>query len=282
MKSITAELKAHLAQEITTLATCWKVKRRDATVMGFTDHDAPIVYEGVTYEATSGFSPSSIDSSSALNVDNLEMEGMLEDARITEADLLAGRYDFAQVEVFVVNYADLTQGRMVLRTGWLGEVTVRGGQFVAELRGLSQQLGARIGQQYTPGCRADLGDDRCKVDLADYTVSGAVTSVTSRSQFRDSDRSEAADYFASGTVTFTGGENAGLSMEVKEFAADGTFTLVLPMPYAVAAGDGFTAIAGCDKRFETCANRFANAVNFRGEPHVPGTDALLETASTRN
>lgn len=281
MKSISEGLNAHLAQEVTSLATCWKVTRRDSVVMGFTDHDVDVLYDGVTYAASSGFTPTAVAASAALNVDNLDVEGLLSADAVTEEDLIAGRYDHAEVEVFVVNYADLTQGKMVLRTGWLGEVTVRGGQFVAELRGLSQKLAARIGSSYTPACRARFGDARCGVSMAAYTHTGSVVEAVSRQVFEDSSRAEAAGYFDGGLVTFSSGANAGLSMEVKEFSG-GRFTLALPMPGDVAPGDGYEAVAGCDKSFATCVARFGNAVNFRGEPHVPGTDRLLETASTRS
>ena len=281
MKSLSAALKTHLAQEVTTLATCWKVTRRDGTVLGFTDHDNDLVYAGVTYLASSGFTPTAVESSSQLNVDNLDMEGLLDAEAIDEADLLAGKYDFAEVEIFLVNYADLAQGTMTLRTGWLGEVRLRGSQFVAELRGLSQQLATKIGEHYTPACRADFGDARCKVNLTSYRVSGTASEAGTQLQFTDYARSEAAGYFAAGKVTFTSGQNAGLSMEVKEFNG-GQFTLMLPMPYAIANGDAYEATAGCDKTFQTCTGTFNNAVNFRGEPHVPGTDKILETAATRS
>ncbi|MEL7480947.1 MAG: DUF2163 domain-containing protein [Pseudomonadota bacterium] len=31
----------------------------------------------------------------------------------------------------------------------------------------------------------------------------------------------------------------------------------------------------CDQRFSTCVERFSNAENFRGFPHMPGNDAVL-------
>lgn len=281
MKTISTELKEHIAQEVTTLATCWKVTRRDGVVMGFTDHDAVIHFEAVNYEAATGFTPTAVESSAALNVDNLDLEGMLDAAAITEEDVMAGRYDFAEVEVFLVNYADPLQGRMIVRTGWLGEVTMQAGRFVAELRGLSQHLAQRIGQIYSPACRASLGDAKCGVNLAGYTVSGAVTSSSGRAGFMDSGRGEDAGYFAAGIVTFTSGGNAGLQMEIKEFL-NGQFVLTLPLPQAILAGDTYQAVAGCDKTVQTCIARYDNAVNFRGEPHVPGIDRLLETAGTRS
>lgn len=281
MKLISDELKAHLAQEVTTLATCWKVTRRDGVVLGFTDHDADLQLASVTYKAASGFTPTAMDSSAQLNVDNLDIEGLLDAESISEADVLAGKYDYAQVEVFRINYAEPAQGELPLNLGWIGQVRLEGKQFVAELRGLTQSLTGKIGSHYTPACRAQLGDAKCKIDLAAHTVTSAVSEGSGRHAFSDDTRSEPDGTFAFGVVRFTSGANAGLSMEVKEFAG-GLFTLVLPMPYSIQDGDAYTASAGCDKRFETCVSRFNNALNFRGEPHVPGTDKLLETASTRN
>jgi uncharacterized phage protein (TIGR02218 family) len=92
---------------------------------------------------------------------------------------------------------------------------------------------------------------------------------------------QAAGYFSSGEVVWITGANAGRHMEIKEFS-NKQFTLVLPMPNTIAVGDTFNAIAGCDKTFNTCFAKFNNAVNFRGEPHVPGMDKLLATAATAN
>ena len=281
MKQISSALKAHLAQETTTLASCWKLTRRDGTVMGFTDHDEAISYESVSYEARSGFTPSAVASSSALNVDNLDVEGLLDAEAIAEADILAGLYDFAEIEIFLLNYEDISQGKLPIKAGWLGEVTLQGGKFVAEVRGLTQKLAQQVGEHYSPTCRASLGDERCGVDTEALTVSGTVTIGESRNQFSDSGRSENSGYFAYGVVTFTSGDNEELSMEIKQYSG-GQFTLVLPLPYDIGVGDTYEAIPGCDKNFSTCTERFNNATRFRGEPHVPGTDKMLQTSGTRN
>jgi len=285
MKTISAGLASHIAGEVTTLSTCWKVTRRDSEVLGFTDHDRDLAIEGITYAAATGFTPSAVANTANLSVDNLEVEGMLAAGSVTEADILAGKYDFAEIEIFMVNHADLSQGILRLRRGWLGEVSLSGGQFIAELRGLTQLLSQSVGEIYAPSCRAALGDTRCKVNLAAHTVTGSVTAVADRQRFTDSTRTEASGLFTSGVLTFTSGTNAGLRMEVKEYThrsgSGGTMTLALPMPYAIAVSDTYSLVKGCDKTLTTCKQRFDNVVNFRGEPHVPGLDRMLETAGTR-
>lgn len=287
MKKISPELAAHLAGEVITLATCWKLTRRDTTVYGFTDHDRDLSIDGLTYKAASGFTPSAIENNSALSVDNMDMEGVLTNSDISEPDILAGKYDFAEIEIFQVNYMDLTQGALKLRRGWLGEVSLQKNQFVAEVRGLTQRLSQTIGEFFSPSCRATLGDNRCKVNLGDHTVTGSVTTATSNQEFIDSACSESTDIFSFGVLTFTGGPNSGLSIEVKEYrklsgSGGGKLVLALPMPFSIAVGNSYSLSKGCDKTTATCHNRFTNIANFRGEPSVPGLDRMLETAGTRS
>lgn len=82
-------------------------------------------------------------------------------------------------------------------------------------------------------------------------------------------------YFDNGVVTWTGGDNAGLSMEVQSYVP-GQVILFSPMPYEIQIGDTFSIHAGCDYSFSTCKNRFSNQLNFRGEPYVPGVDQIVQ------
>jgi uncharacterized phage protein (TIGR02218 family) len=205
-------------------------------------------------------------------VDNLDLEGVLSDDAITELDLMAGLWDFAEVRIFQVNRADTTQ-QIKQRKGWLGEVTIKDGSFMVELRGLAQVLQSSVGQLYSAACRASFGDTRCGIVLGTWTDSDSVTSVTSPRLFASSGLVAADDYYIGGVVTFTSGLNTGLSMEVKAYTV-GVVTLQQPMPYAIAAADTFDIYPGCDKTLATCRDTYSNVVNFRGEPYVPGIDDI--------
>jgi uncharacterized phage protein (TIGR02218 family) len=187
VKSASAVLAAHLEQEVTALATCWRLTRTDGLVLGFTDHDRDLVIESLTYRAASAYSRSAIASRAGLAVDNLDLEGLLDSDAISEEELRAGRFDRAAVEVFLVNWQALGQGVVRLRRGTLGEVRLQGGLYRAELRGMAQALTAPAVEVYTPECRADLGDHRCQVDLAALTVPGSVASAADRRTFTTSD-----------------------------------------------------------------------------------------------
>lgn len=279
MRIISPDLETHFAGGLTTLATCWRLIREDGVVFGFTDHDQPLTFESVDYDSIAGFTPTTVESKSNMSVDNLDMEGQTFPSKITESDLLSGLYDYAEIEIFLVNYEDLTQGRLVVKRGKLGEVSISGQMFQAEVRGLTQYLSQTIGQVFSPSCRAILGDSRCKVALARCTVSTIVAEVTNNQTFKAFTLTENAGWYTGGEVEWTSGNNDGRRMEVKEFAST-QVVLALPMGKSIQVGDTFDIIAGCDKTRETCQSKFSNIINFRGEPDIPGVDKLLTTAGT--
>jgi uncharacterized phage protein (TIGR02218 family) len=278
VKTQTTALATHRASGSTSLAWCWKLTRTDGQVFGFTSVDKDLLIDGITYKAATGFTPSAVEGQLNLSVANLEVAGVLDDESITEADLLAGRWDGAAVEIFEVNHANLAQGRMIIRTGTLGNVSAGTQSFNAEARGLAQALQQSVGETYAAACSATLGDARCGVNTAAITVAGTVTATSSARAFTDSSRVEAADFFGAGLVTWITGANAGLSMEVAGFSG-GVFTLHLNMAYPISVGDTYEAVPGCRKRrTEDCAGKFANVINFRGFPDVPLNDKVVGLA----
>lgn len=277
MRSDGATIESHTAGEVTTTATCWKVTLRDNTVLGFTDHDQPLTFGGVTYQASTGYTASAIESKVGLEPDNLELLGVVDGVSVVSSELRAGRWDYAQVEIFLVNWADPTAGQVILRKGRLGEVTQGAARFQAELFGLSKQLQQRFGRLYTPSCDADLGDARCKIVLATFgrgTVAGTLTAVSSRRVFTDTSLTDAAGWFTGGTVIFTSGANVNIRREVKDFSSGGVITLQEGFPYLPVVGDAHIIQAGCDKSAATCQSKFNNFVNFRGFPTLPGIDKM--------
>jgi uncharacterized phage protein (TIGR02218 family) len=279
MRTIPAALQAKLDSGVTTLCRCWLITRRDGVVQGFTEHDEDVVLGSVTCLAGAGLSASEATQKLGLAVDGSEFSGALADETLNEADLAAGRYDTADVELWLVDWGEPAL-RVLLAKGSLGEVKRAGTAFTAEMRGLSQRLAEDSGRLYTAACSADLGDARCTVDLDEpaYRGGGAVVALTATSRFTASGLDVFDDgWFTAGKLTFTTGANAGLSVEVKAHVKTDVVTLDLwqAMPEPMEAGDAFTVTAGCDKRFATCHDRFNNVVNFRGFPHIPGNDFVI-------
>lgn len=275
MLTLSSAYLAHLSGAVLELATCWRVERQDGVVLGFTDHQADLTIGGVRYEAAIGYAATDLQSASNLSVDNLDIQGIANSPSITEADLIAGVWDCARVEIFEVIYSDLSAGTRPLKSGRIGEIRMGRAQFVAELRSLTQQLAQNILEVTSPTCRARLGDARCKVPMGPLTVTGTVTNVTSTRVWTDTARTEADGLYAFGVVTWTSGANAGLEKDVKASSSSGLIELVEPMPWAIEVGDGYSMTEGCDGRLETCRDRFANVPNMRAEPYKPGQDFLI-------
>jgi uncharacterized phage protein (TIGR02218 family) len=280
VKTIQPALQVKLDSGATTLCRCWVVTRADGVVQGFTDHDEDVALDAVTCRAGSGLAAAEATQQLGLAVTATEVAGALAADTLNEDDLAAGLYDAAEVEVWLLDWSEPAL-RVLMAQAVLGEVRREGEAFVAELRGLAHRLAEESGRLYTATCAADLGDARCTVDLANpaFRGSGSIVALTGTSGFTAAGLDAFADsWFTAGRLAWTGGSNAGLAVEVKRHANDGTMvTLDLwqAMAYALAPGDTFTVTAGCDKRFDTCRDRFANSINFRGFPHIPGNDFLI-------
>ena len=281
MRILPNGLQAHLDGGATTLCWCWKLVTRSGAILGFTDHDEDVSFEGVTYEAHGGFTGSEIESTLGLAADNLDVASALTSDRLTETALAAGEYDNAAVDIWLVNWEDTAQ-RLLLRKGNIGEVSHGELGFSAEVRGLAHLLDQPKGRLFQYGCDAVLGDPRCGIDLSDpaFRGEGAVLAVEDNRRLKVSGLDGFAEgWFARGRLAWTSGANGGRAIEVKFHRAGASGGVMLElwqeMSEAIAAGDAFVATAGCDKQFSTCRAKFANSVNFRGFPQMPGNDFVM-------
>lgn len=276
MKSATPAMKAHLAQEVTTLCSCWLITRQDGVSLGFTDHDRSFTYNDQFYEAQEGYNRTAMTNDAGYSIDNAEVMGFLDSEKIKDEDLRNGVYNFANVNVFLVNFMDLspTMGDVKLRRGWFGETTItQDGQFTIELRGMTQALSHDFIESYSPECRADFCDTRCKLNLADYSKAGVVTAVNNRTAFVMAPIVPTAQGFLLGSIVWTSGDNTGRRMEIADMEV-WTIELFEGMAFDVKVGDTFTISSGCDKSRAMCKT-YGNILNMRAEPDVPGQDQYL-------
>ena len=291
MKSLLSEeLKDHLAQEVTTLATCWSITRPDGIIFRFTDHDSDVtILEGV-YEAAASMAGSDLKRDRTLAVDNMEAVVFLDSESISAEDLSAGLFDDSSIEMFLVNWEDISQGVLWVLKGWkLGHVETRDESATVELRGLTQMLSHQICDLYSETCRAEFGDERCGVDTnaPNMRQSGMVDSAENRQRFVVSSPglSDEDGDLVGALLTWTNADslNYGLSCEIRSVdLGKEEITLLFPMPYDIAAGslgDEFEIVRSCDKRFSTCHGTFNNGINMRAEPWIPpsGKVRILHT-----
>jgi uncharacterized phage protein (TIGR02218 family) len=257
---------------LVTQALCWRVERRDGVLLALTDHDRDLTVDGMIYRAAPGMLPSAIVRGEGLNADTMAVSGALGVGAFRRDDLLAGRWDGARVVIVAVDWSDPAAPAVPLGEGRIGEVELTEQGFTAELRGVQAQLERPVSEVTSPACRATLGDARCRVAMAGRRrfariVADADAAVTL-------DAVEPVDNaYGEGVLRWFGGANAGLTSAI-ERSAGAVLTLRAAPVFAATPGVLVEVVEGCDRRLATCAARFGNVANFRGEPHLPGVDLL--------
>ncbi|SFI66186.1 DUF2163 domain-containing protein [Celeribacter neptunius] len=273
------EFKTHLASGVTTLCRAWSLRRRDGVVYGFTDHDRELRFDGMVFKADTGLTAQALEQSTGLSVDNSEALGALTAASVTEDDIRAGRFDGAEIQCWLVNWADVGQRALLFR-GRFGEITRVSGGFRAELRGLTEALNQPQGLIYQSQCSAILGDARCGValDQPGYFTEIAVETMEKGKVFSFAGLDEFDDrWFERGRFLVRSGAGEGLIGLIKNDRLSATGRVIElweDLRADVRPGDLIRIEAGCDKRAATCRLKFDNFANFRGFPHIPGEDWL--------
>lgn len=260
-----------LSAPVVPLAWCWRIERRDGVVLGLTTHDRALTIGGLTYRPEPGIRPSSIRQRGGLSGDSFDVTGALTSSTISAEDLRLGRWNGARLALIVADWQEPDERHLVVAEGRLGSVTVRGAEFTAELAGRDPELLRTFVPETSAECRAELGDRDCRVALAGRTVRAVVTAATGR--VLTVDTALGAGEFAYGSLRWLDGAARGVQAML---VANDTqsVTLALTPDSGALVGCRVDLTQGCDKRAQTCAGRFANIANFRGEPHLPGIDLL--------
>ncbi|MEM9581919.1 MAG: DUF2163 domain-containing protein [Pseudomonadota bacterium] len=282
-------LLEHLQSKATHVCRCWSVTRRDGFVFGFTDHDRPLSFDGITFKAESGMTARAMEQVTGLAVDNTQAVGALSDISVTESDINAGRFDGAEVKAWLVNWQEVAV-RELQFSGSIGEVKCIDGAFHAELRGLSEGLNQAVGAVFERGCSATTGDAQCGVDLQapEFSIEATIGLVESNRLLRFAPMVQFEDgWFKGGRCEVMSGEAEGLVGSIKsDEIKDGQRVIGLWEEFRapLTAGDSVVLEVGCDKCCATCHSKFNNLKNFRGFPHIPGEDWLMgyPSGSTRN
>jgi uncharacterized phage protein (TIGR02218 family) len=256
--------------ELTSMGLCWRLERTDGAGIGLTSHDRQLDRENITYLPAPGMMPATITRQLGLEPQSGEVTGALSAGALDDADLALGRWNGAQVALTAVDWEDGDAGALSLIGGELGPVSINGEAFSAELRGATAKLDEPVCPATSAECRAHFGDKQCRVDLAGRSVRATVIAVEGAQLTLDQPFD---DRFVLGRLRYMSGANCGLTTVI--LSVNGHAIQIRDLPRtAVEADCSVDLREGCDKRFQTCGARFGNAINFRGEPHLPGTDLL--------
>lgn len=254
---------------LTSIALCWRIERRDGVTIGLTAHDRDLTTGGLVYRAAPGMTPSAIQRSASLDAGSMDVTGALSSAAISEADLLAGRWDGARVAIFATDWT-APGAQVTLGEGTIGAIETGDGMLTAELKGIAAALERPVVEETSPECRAELGDRRCRVAMAGRRRFARVTEIDGAVLTLDAEE-PVPNCYGGGRLRWFGGANSGLEDAIAR--SDGAVVTLRRAPRFDSLGR-VELIEGCDKSLATCGARFGNVLNFRGEPYLPGTDLL--------
>lgn len=259
-----------------TVATFWRVLRRDGVALGFTTHDRDLWFDGLSHRAAPGMVPAAIRKSADFEPDSAEVEGALSHDSLSAADLAAGRFDGARVTIGVVDWTTLE--RHVLYAGAIGAVSEEAGGFTAALHSRKAELQRDSVPRTSPGCRAAFCGPGCTLSGSRFTHSGTVTAAEPETGSVSLAAPVAPADLVGGSLRWFDGPHAGQTMEIVAGTTTGVM-LDAALDPGVTAGLRVALREGCDRTLATCAARFANAVNFQGEPFLPGNDLIARYPS---
>lgn len=259
-----------LDETVASLAFCWRIERFDGAGLGCTSHDLTLNVQGDAYSTAPGMMPAAVSRRLGLEPGSSEVSGALSSDALSEEDLELGRWDGARVSLLALDWQIPHGDAVELLGGDLGEVSIGDGGFAAELRGAASRLDVAACPATSPECRAEFGDKKCRVDLAGRTI--VVHLLSAEGTELRIDRSVDERYLF-GRLRYLSGANCGLGTVI--LGVDGDRIRVRDLARGtLQPGLRLSLREGCDKRFQTCIERFGNAANFRGEPHLPGNDLL--------
>lgn len=259
-----------------TITLLCKITLKNGSVIALNQLDKDIFFDGTLYPASNALSASATKTESTLAVDTTDLEGMINTDLFDEGDIAGGLFNGAYYEFYEVNYMHPEGGGSIVDTGFIGDLGTSNTGFKLELRSIDQNVQSDIGRIFMPACDANLGDSRCRVDLNAITVSGSVQSSDYNFYIIDNTRTENSGYFNGGLLKFSSGDNMGLSVEVKNYDKEtGRIDFQANFPRKIKAGDTYIMHPGCDKRRDTCRDKYNNIINFRGVPSIPAAETLL-------
>jgi uncharacterized phage protein (TIGR02218 family) len=262
-----------LAGPLTSVAYGWRLERRDGVTLGFTSHDRDVEVDGLLLRASPGIMPSSISETLGLDIDGLDVRGALTADAIRADDLHAGRWDGSRLSIFLFDWSEPAAGLRTLAVGELGSVSHSGERFEAEFKGPAAKLDRPVAPFTSPGCRAQFCDAACGLNAERFRHEVEVAFTSGSALTVSAPLSGTPGNFAFGTLRWLDSENCGLRSEI--LSSTGNTIQLLASPFfAVTTGARIELIEGCDKTISTCTSRFDNAINFRGEPYLPGNDLL--------
>lgn len=286
-------MKPHVA-DYKTRTICVRLEAVDGSSRRFATTPTDLkMSNGTVYLSGSGYEFSGNGSTTSFAASSLDLSGILGNvaSKIPQDELASGKWDSSRGYIFATSWNLPIEDEEPIGKYIFGKSEQVDDRYTIQYMSLIDATSQSVGRSVTPQCVATLFDQnidgtvipahasRCTgprsapdgPDIADYIVTGTITSVTDQYMFTDSTRPEVSAWFDYGEIRFLTGDNAGLApIRVKAFTAGGVILLQDALFYLPQPGDEYEMIPGCDKNLDgDCVNKYGNGGNFFGFPHVP-------------
>lgn len=263
----------YLKKDLTTITTCWRITLSNGELISFTEHDKDITINGIEYKSDMLISSTAMESRSGLIPNNLDIELSLPLIDPCKTD--GSDYEEASVEVELIDFANTSNIPIQIFCGYITSTTITTSSLKATIQSYSDKLNNTIGEVYSPLCRADFCDFKCKLSEDSFSFIYSITKIIDKITFFSEEAIAIENGLLNyGKIKIIEGVNLGMTFDIKE-NINGIIIITTPPIQDFSVGSRYKVTMGCDKKFETCINRFNNAINFRGEPNIPGYDELF-------
>jgi uncharacterized phage protein (TIGR02218 family) len=277
MRNLPALLEAELQGATYGICRLIKITRKNGVVFRLAESQTDLTVDGEAYIRARGFRVSSLPFRLNASNNSAQFEiSVVDGGSIDPDDLRNGLFDTAEVVISAASHLIPANGKIDLFRGNFGDITLTdAGHVQVQVLGLMSRANQLLVEHYSPMCRTEFGDARCKVPLGPLTASATVTGILGFSiTISGAAAGFAADHWKLGLLIPTSGQGVGDAFEIRGWTPP-TILTYLPAVGKVSVGDEVDLIPGCDftRSAATGCNRYNNIINYRGEPWVPGEDA---------
>ncbi|MCU4328732.1 DUF2163 domain-containing protein [Acinetobacter pittii] len=279
MRQASPQLIALLDADQFIMADLYTITTIQGIEYRYTSYDVNLTVQGKEFRADGPIiSREGISLSLGIEVDNLSIKietnestkfGDVPVAQAFHNGVLDGaRFKLERIFMDINTPTDTSAGTLVLFEGRIVEPKLDryeiNASVVSEVDDLKLQMPRNL---YTPGCLNTLFDSACGLLSADFAVNTTIGPNSTPSRIL-CELSQPQGWFTQGVVEFLEGANIGIKRTVR-LHESGALLLTLPLLDMPAIGEAIRVYPGCDKRLDTCTNRFNNRARFRGAPFVP-------------
>lgn len=278
MKNLNQNLLNSLNKENLTLVKCLKIILANGKILAFTEYSKDLNIDNIIYKASNGFFENKNQQHCDVTPNNEEIVAFVENNDIKKEDIIAGIFDDARVDIFYVDYENIEYGKIIITSGFIGTINFDNNKIYLSINGILSLMDKTIGETYSPLCRAKFCDKKCSLNAEKYTFLGKIKNIISEIEFNCFESeitNKKTNYFKYGLIKFTSGKNKNSIAEIKQ-SVGSNIVLNSKLLYNLEENDEFEIFAGCNKKFNTCIEKFNNAINFRGEPNLPGTTKVYK------